>query len=58
MGSGVPLLMPELGAAVEPTRTAEPTPWWRAPSSAPLPAPEHDVAPDLTPDAPVAWPLD
>lgn len=58
LGSGVPLLMPELGAAVEPSRTPGPSPWWRAPSAAPLPAPELDAAPELTPNARVAWPLD
>jgi L-ascorbate metabolism protein UlaG (beta-lactamase superfamily) len=54
----VPLLMPELGAAVEPSRTGAPLPWWRTPGGAPQLAPETDVEPDLTPNAPVAWPLD
>lgn len=58
LGRGVPLLMPELGAAVEPARTGELTPWWRRPSTAPLPAPEADTAPELDANAPVAWPLD
>jgi L-ascorbate metabolism protein UlaG (beta-lactamase superfamily) len=57
--SGVPLLMPRLGEAVEPSRTAPPEPWWRTPAVAQRPAPEAEVTPpELDPNAPLAWPLD
>jgi L-ascorbate metabolism protein UlaG (beta-lactamase superfamily) len=59
LSTDVPLLMPQLGEAVEPSRAGVVTPWWRraaAPSLAGQPpaAPE----PELDPNAPVAWPLD
>jgi L-ascorbate metabolism protein UlaG (beta-lactamase superfamily) len=59
-GAGVPLLMPHLGEAVEPSRTGAPAPWWRTPGKAtndatPLPG---EVEPTLDPNAPLVWPLD
>jgi L-ascorbate metabolism protein UlaG (beta-lactamase superfamily) len=57
LGRGVPLLMPRLGEAVEPSRRGDATPWWRG-SGAPLPAATPTPAPALDPQAPIAWPLD
>jgi L-ascorbate metabolism protein UlaG (beta-lactamase superfamily) len=60
-GRGVPLLMPRLGEAVEPTRTDAPTPWWRAPGKALEAAPVAETeapAAQLDANAPLAWPLD
>jgi L-ascorbate metabolism protein UlaG (beta-lactamase superfamily) len=57
-GSSVPLLMPQLGNAVEPVRVGAPVPWWRAPSSEPSPGPEAEDRSPPAVDAPVAWPLD
>ena len=60
LGSGAPLFMPGLGEAREPTRTGEPSPWWRQ-STAILPAPassEPESEPALDAQAPIAWPLD
>jgi hypothetical protein len=57
----VPLLMPQLGEAVEPSRADSPTPWWRTPGKAPEAAPvsEADTSSQpLDPSAPLAWPLD
>ncbi len=59
--NGAPLLMPELGAAVEPSRSGALTPWWRIPGRAldGLPGAEPEaVAPELAQNAPLAWPLD
>ncbi|MES1184665.1 MAG: MBL fold metallo-hydrolase [Myxococcales bacterium] len=59
-GSGVPLLMPQLGEAVEPGRSGAPVPWWRTPGKA-LEAtapPEPPAATELDPNAPLAFPLD
>jgi L-ascorbate metabolism protein UlaG (beta-lactamase superfamily) len=61
LGANVPLLMPELGAVIEPSRAGAPEAWWRkagkvlaaTPASVPQPA-----EPDLDPNAPLAWPLD
>jgi L-ascorbate metabolism protein UlaG (beta-lactamase superfamily) len=59
LGGHVPLLMPQLGAAIEPSREGAPTPWWRTPSKAPTTEPEAELpAPQLDPNAPIAWPLD
>ena len=62
LATGTALLMPGLGAAVEPAREGTPTPWWRTPSSATLPQPEPQPEPQPDPDrgagAPIAWPLD
>jgi hypothetical protein len=61
LGRGVPLLMPQLGEAVEPSRVGAALPWWRAPSAAVEagPAPEAEpAAPELDPNVPLAWPLD
>jgi len=60
LGGGVPLLMPELGAAVEPSRSGALVPWWRAPArsvAAARPEPLADE-PVHDPNAPIAWPLD
>jgi len=60
-GRNVPLLMPHLGEAVEPSRTGAPTPWWRAPGKASAATPEAETdapAQELDPNAPLAWPLD
>jgi L-ascorbate metabolism protein UlaG (beta-lactamase superfamily) len=60
-GSGVPLLMPHLGEAVEPSRTGAPTPWWRTPGKAleSSPAKEAEApATELDANAPLAWPID
>lgn len=60
-GAGVPLLMPHLGEAVEPSRAGPSTPWWRTPGVATntantaLPS---EAEPALDPNAPLAWPLD
>ncbi len=58
LGRNVPLLMPELGAAVEPSRRAAPVPWWRTPAPETLAQPRRPA--ELEPDAgaPIAWPLD
>jgi L-ascorbate metabolism protein UlaG (beta-lactamase superfamily) len=58
LGDGVPLLMPELGAAVEPSRGGELVPWWRARASV---AERFDPEPPLAPTeeaALSAWPID
>jgi L-ascorbate metabolism protein UlaG (beta-lactamase superfamily) len=59
-GGGVPLLMPELGEAVEPVRTGAPRPWWRTPGKAladtTLPDPETPTG--LETEAPLAFPID
>jgi L-ascorbate metabolism protein UlaG (beta-lactamase superfamily) len=55
----VPLLMPQLGEAIEPSRVGAVSPWWRRAGK--LPAVGRDAAPDepeLDANAPVAWPLD
>jgi len=57
-GHGAPLLMPQLGEAVEPSRVGGPLPWWRSPDTAPAPSEPEAASPALGPDAPVAWPLD
>jgi L-ascorbate metabolism protein UlaG (beta-lactamase superfamily) len=54
---GAPLLMPELGQPIEPSRSHEPVPWWRQ-STQVLPAPQTPAEPELDANAPVAWPLD
>ena len=59
LGQNVPLLMPELGDVVEPSRSGAPAPWWRQHGK--LLAPPRDPAPsepELDPNAPIAWPLD
>jgi L-ascorbate metabolism protein UlaG (beta-lactamase superfamily) len=61
LAGGTPLLMPQLGEAVEPSHTGSPKPWWRTPSSAAeAPRGAEAEAPDaqLDPNAPLAWPLD
>jgi L-ascorbate metabolism protein UlaG (beta-lactamase superfamily) len=61
LGHNVPLLMPQLGEAVEPSRVGAPLPWWRAPSAAVearQPPEAEPAAPELDPNAPLAWPLD
>mgnify|MGYP001597849797 CR=1 FL=1 len=60
-GAGVPLLMPHLGEAVEPSRTGGPTPWWRTAGAATdtaATALPQEADPALDPNAPIAWPLD
>jgi L-ascorbate metabolism protein UlaG (beta-lactamase superfamily) len=55
----VPLLMPRLGEAVEPSHFGAVTPWWRTPAGVTVPGPASEVAtPELEPNAPIAWPLD
>lgn len=57
----LPLLMPHLGEAAEPTRTGAPTPWWRTPGVATDTARSRlasEAEPALAPNAPLAWPLD
>jgi L-ascorbate metabolism protein UlaG (beta-lactamase superfamily) len=64
LGSNLPLLMPELGAPVEPSRRSAPVSWWRAPAQQAAAPPKNAVEPnpnpdpDPDPDAPIAWPLD
>jgi L-ascorbate metabolism protein UlaG (beta-lactamase superfamily) len=57
LGGSVPLLMPELGAAVEPARADLPSAWWRK-AGGKLLRPETPEPAPLDPNAPVAWPLD
>jgi L-ascorbate metabolism protein UlaG (beta-lactamase superfamily) len=60
-GSGVPLLMPRLGEAVEPSRNGAPTPWWRTPGKALESAPANEAeapATELDANAPLTWPID
>jgi L-ascorbate metabolism protein UlaG (beta-lactamase superfamily) len=58
LAGGVPLLMPELGAAVEPSRSSELAPWWRTPTVPVLAPPAAPALPELDPATPIAWPLD
>jgi L-ascorbate metabolism protein UlaG (beta-lactamase superfamily) len=58
LGGGVPLLMPELGAPSEPSRTGEPRPWWRHSGQPQALPPAAESEPALDPNAPIAWPLD
>ncbi len=57
-GGAVPLLMPQLGEAVEPTRTGPPEAWWRTSPATMASQPEAEPPGALNADAPVAWPLD
>jgi L-ascorbate metabolism protein UlaG (beta-lactamase superfamily) len=57
LGRNVPLLMPRLGEAVEPSRADPVSPWWRGAPAA-SPTPEAVEEPEVDPNAPVAWPLD
>jgi L-ascorbate metabolism protein UlaG (beta-lactamase superfamily) len=54
---GVPLVMPQLGEPVEPSRVGHVAPWWRAVERAPAPAasgrPTHARAPKT-----LHWPID
>lgn len=57
LGGSAPLLMPELGQAVEPARADLPSAWWRKAGGKLLTPPPSEPA-QLDPNAPVAWPLD
>lgn len=61
LGAGVPLLMPQLGEAVEPARSGAPLPWWRTPGKelGGLPVPESNLpTSEHDPNAPLAFPID
>ncbi len=58
LGAGLPLLMPELGSAVEPSRSDGLVPWWRNRAPVPGRIEAQPPAPELEPPAPLVWPLD
>lgn len=57
-GRGVPLLMPQLGQVVEPSRAQEPQPWWRKLGKVVGPAAAPAADPSIEAGAPIPWPLD
>jgi L-ascorbate metabolism protein UlaG (beta-lactamase superfamily) len=56
--SSVPLLMPRLGEAVEPTRAGRPSPWWRASGGERQDVPAPEALSEAAADVPLAFPLD
>jgi L-ascorbate metabolism protein UlaG (beta-lactamase superfamily) len=57
---GVPLVMPQLGEAVEPSQVETVTPWWRAvdpPGAESMPAPEPAPGSQKLPKS-MPWPVD
>jgi L-ascorbate metabolism protein UlaG (beta-lactamase superfamily) len=53
-----PLLMPQLGEAVEPSRAGGVAPWWRKAGTELAAGQPAAREPELDPNAPIAWPLD
>jgi hypothetical protein len=53
-----PLLMPQLGEAVEPSRAGGVAAWWRKAVKELAPGQRAAPEPQLDPNVPIAWPLD
>jgi L-ascorbate metabolism protein UlaG (beta-lactamase superfamily) len=53
-----PLLMPQLGEALEPSRAGTVSPWWRRAGKSLASPATVPTEPELDANAPIAWPLD
>jgi L-ascorbate metabolism protein UlaG (beta-lactamase superfamily) len=53
-----PLLMPQLGEVVEPSRAGGVAPWWRQAGKELATGQRATAEPELDSNAPIAWPLD
>jgi len=54
---GVPLVMPQLGEPVEPSRVERPDPWWRSVERQPSPT-AHPGIPERKVPRSLPWPMD